>query len=114
MVPVVAGNQVVTTYFISGERCENCRKIELLCRQTAERDFATELAGNRVIDTGEPANAHYVADYQLSSKIVVLSHRVDGRETEWAAMEKVGDLLDDPAGFRAYLAAPIRKDLGPG
>ena len=116
-VPVVTGNQVVMTYFISGERCENCRKIELLCRQTAERDFATELAGNRVvfrvIDTGEPANAHYVADYQLTSKIVVLSHRVDGRETEWAAMEKVWDLLDDPAGFRAYLAAPIRKYLGP-
>ena len=48
----------------------------------------------------------------MTSKIVIISHRVDGKETEWAAMEKVWDLLDDPAGFRAYLAAPIRKYLG--
>jgi thiol-disulfide isomerase/thioredoxin len=115
-VPVLAGDQVVMTYFISGERCESCKKIEDLAKETAEKDFAAELANHkivfRVVDTGEPANAHYISDYQLTSKIVIISHRVDGKETEWVAMEKVWDLLDDPAGFRAYLAAPIRKYLG--
>ena len=115
-VPVVAGDQVVITYFISGSRCEFCQKIEALSRATAEQDFAAEFATNRVvfriIDTGEAANAHYATDYQLTSKTVILSHRVDGRETEWMAMDKVWDLLDDAAGFRAYLAAPIRRYLG--
>jgi hypothetical protein len=113
--PEVAGDQVVMTYFISGVRCVSCKKIEELAQATAEQDFAAELASKRlvfrVIDTGEPANAHYMNDYQLTSKTVILSHRVDGRETEWLAMEKVWDLLEDPAGFRAYLAEPIRKFL---
>ena len=114
--PVVAGNQVVMTYFISGTRCVSCKTIEALARETAEKDFAAELAAGklvfRVVDTGEPANAHYVNDYQLTSKSVVLSHRINGQETESAVMEKVWDLLDDPAGFKAYLAATIRAYLG--
>ena len=115
-VPTVAGNQVVMTYFISGTRCESCKKIEDLARLTANKDFAADFASNklvfRVIDTGEPANRHFEADYKLASKTLVLSHRVDGRETEWVAMEKVWDLLDDPEGYRAYLAKTIRAYLG--
>lgn len=114
--PVVAGNQVVMTYFISGARCVSCKKIEDLTRETAEKDFPAELSGKklifRVIDTGEPAYHHYVDAYKLTSKTVVLSHRVEGKETEWEAMDKVWDLLDDPEAFRAYLAGPIRKYLG--
>lgn len=114
--PGVPGNQVVMTYFISGERCESCKKIEDLASLTANKDFAAELAAKRlvfrVIDTGEPANHHYNGDYKLTSKTVVISHRVDGRETEWAAMEKVWDLLDDPDAYRAYLGETIRKYLG--
>lgn len=117
VVPVIAGHQVVMTYFISGPRCESCQKIEALCRATAAREFPTELANHqlvfRVIDTGEPANQHYLNDYQLTSKIVILSHRLEGRETEWVAMEKVWDLLEDPAAFGAYLAAPIRTYIHP-
>ncbi|MBN8460852.1 MAG: hypothetical protein J0M04_23735 [Verrucomicrobia bacterium] len=115
--PVVSGNQVVMTYFISGPRCVSCKKIEDLTRETAEKDFPAELANKklifRVVDTGEPANHHYVGAYKLTSKTVVLSHRVDGKETEWAAMDKVWDYLDAPDAFRSYLAEPIRKFLGP-
>lgn len=114
--PVVAGNQVVMTYFISGTRCDSCKKIEQLSRETAEKDFSAEIAAKqlifRVIDTGEPVHHHYVDDYKLTSKTVVVSHRVDGKETEWEAMEKVWDLLDEPEAFRAYLAVSIRKHLG--
>lgn len=113
--PSVSGHQVVMTYFISGERCENCRTIEALAKETVAREFAADQAAKRVVfrvvDTGAPGHAHFVSDYQLSSKMVVLSHRVDGKETEWRAMEKVWDLLDDPDGFRNYLTEGIRGYL---
>lgn len=116
-VPEVKGSQVVMTYFISGERCSACQTIESLAKETAEREFAGDLASSRlvfrVIDTGKPGNGHFVKDYQLTSKMVILSHRVDGRETGWKAMEKVWDLLDDPAAYRAYLAEGIREYLKP-
>lgn len=114
--PAVEGPQVVMTYFLTGARCPTCRKIEALTRETAEKDFAAELAGGklvfRVIDTGEPENRHYLKDYQLTSKTVVLSRRADGRETGWKEMGKVWDLYDEPEGFRAYLGAQIREYLG--
>lgn len=114
--PVVTGDQVVMTYFISGTRCESCKTIEALSKETAEKDFAGALASKklvfRVIDTGEPGNRHFIKDYQLTSKTVILSHRKDGRETGWADMAKVWDLLDDAPGFHAYLGEQIRKYLG--
>ncbi len=116
-IPEVKGNQVVMTYFISGERCSACKTIESLAKETAEREFAGDVADSRlvfrVIDTGKPGNGHFVKDYQLTSKMVVLSHRVDGKETEWKAMEKVWDLLEDPPAYRAYLAEGIKGYLKP-
>ncbi|MGB6222216.1 nitrophenyl compound nitroreductase subunit ArsF family protein [Haloferula sp.] len=114
--PAVTGDQVVMTYFISGTRCESCQKIEALTKETAEKDFAAELASGklvfRVIDTDEPGYQHYTDDYQLTSKTVILSHRKGGRESEWADMSKVWDLLDDGPGFHHYLGTQIRAYLG--
>lgn len=114
--PGVDGPQVVMTYFLIGTRCPSCKKIEALAKEAAEKDFAAELAANklifRVIDTGEAANRHYLNDYQLSSKTVVLSRRVDGKETAWKDMEKVWDLLDDGPAYHAYLGTQIREYLG--
>jgi hypothetical protein len=104
------------TYFLIGTRCVSCKKIEALARATAEQDFAAELAANklvfRVIDTGEPANHHYLKNYQISSKTVVISRRVEGKETTWKDMEKVWELLDDAPAYRAYLGAQIKEYLG--
>jgi hypothetical protein len=114
--PKVAGPQVVMRYFLLGKRCKTCRIIENFTRITAEQDFTEELAANRlvfqVIDTDEPANRHYLKDYQLTTKAVVISRRSDGRETVWKDMEDVWDLVDDETAFRAYLAEQIREYLG--
>ncbi|MDP3851086.1 MAG: nitrophenyl compound nitroreductase subunit ArsF family protein [Luteolibacter sp.] len=114
--PIVAGDQVIMTYFISGTLCKSCQKIEALTKETAKKDFAEALAGGklvfRVIDTGEPGYQHFIKDYQLTSKTVILSHRKDGKETEWKDMAKVWELLDDAPGFHAYLGEQIRNYLG--
>jgi thiol-disulfide isomerase/thioredoxin len=113
--PAVAGKQVVLTYFRNNIRCSSCKKIEALTTETAQKEFADELANGklvfRVIDVDEPANNHYIKDYRLTTKSVVISLRVDGKETSWTDMEKIWDLLGEPAAFRAYLAEPIRKHL---
>jgi hypothetical protein len=71
-IPRVDGDQVVMTYFTSGVRCRSCREIERLSHETATGDFSEELSSQRlvfrVIDTDEPANAAFVARYQLISK----------------------------------------------
>lgn len=114
--PQVEGDQVIMTYFISGTRCESCETIEALARETAEKDFPDAMSNKslvfRVIDTGDASRHHYIKDYQLTSKTVILSHRVQGKETEWSDMPKVWDLLDDGPAFHAYLGEQIQKYLG--
>jgi hypothetical protein len=114
--PAVEGPQVVMTYFLIGARCKTCRKIETLARETAEQDFAAELSSNklvfRVVDTSEPANRHYLDDYKLSFKTVVISRREGDKETAWKDMEKVWDLFNEPEAYRAYLGAQLREYLG--
>ena len=114
--PQVEGDQVIMTYFISGTRCESCETIEALARETAEKDFPDAMSNKslvfRVIDTGDASRHHYIKDYQLTSKTVILSHRVQGKETEWSDMSKVWDLLDDGPAFHAYLGEQIQKYLG--
>ena len=116
VLPAIDGDQVIMTYFISGTRCTSCKRIESLARETAEKDFSSELAGKtlvfRVIDTGELGHEHFIRDYQITSKTVILSHRRNGKEVAWKDMAAVWDLLDDPPGFHRYLGTQIRHYLG--
>ena len=114
--PIIDGPQVIMTYFLSGTRCESCKTIEALSQETAETDFPNELASNqliyRVVDTDKPTDHHYVKDYELTSKTVVLSRRLNGKENDWKDMDKVWDHLDDPQAFRTYLGEQVRAYLG--
>lgn len=114
-IAIIEGNQVVMTYFRGGIRCDSCKTIETLTTETAEQNLREEVASGkvifRVIDLDEPQNHHFQNDYQLTSKSVILSFRVDGKEEKWTNMEKVWDLLDEPEAFRAYLTQPVQEYL---
>ena len=114
-IPVVDGPQVVVTYFLMGTRCPSCKKIEALAKETVEQDFATEKSNNkiilRIINTDDAAHRHYIEDYKLAFKTVVISRRLNGKEIAWANMEKVWDLLDDGPAYHAYLGDQIRAYL---
>ena len=113
--PQVEGKQVVMTYFLNDVRCPSCKKIEALTVKTAKEDFAEELASGRlvlrIVNFDEPENDHYIRDYQLTTKSVVISERLNGQEVNWTNMDEVWTLLGEPQKFRAYLAEPIRKHL---
>ena len=115
-VPAQSGHQVVMTYFRNSIRCTSCKKIEALTTETTQKELAKDIASGkllfRVIDVDEPANHHYIEEYKLTTKAVILSYRLDGKEQRWEDMEKIWDLLDQPDAFRAYLAAPVLQYLG--
>lgn len=106
---------VLVTYFTSNQRCPTCLKIEKLTREAVESRFAKELADDAVrfqtINFDLPENAHFMTDYNLSFKTVVVADRRDGRERHWAKFDKVWDLVNDPEGFALYLEAGIRGYL---
>lgn len=110
-------NCVVLTYFTTNFCCPSCYQIEDLIRRTLETRFAEELASGtlvfRTINFDQPGNRHYVNDYQLVSKTVIVSRREGGQETGWNNLQEVWMKLSSPADFQAYIAAKVEASLKP-
>ena len=116
--PAVLPHRVVAYYFHTTQRCASCRAIEAYSREAIEKAFAAELADGRlvwrVVNIEDKGNEHFVKDYGLYTKSVVLVNEVRGRPAEWKQLERVWQLLQDKPKFvryvqdetRAYLADP--------
>jgi hypothetical protein len=106
---------VVVTYFTSDQRCPTCLKIEKQTREAVEGGFGKELADGvlrfQTLNMDRAENKHFVGDYGLSFKTVVISERKNGKQTTWEKFDEVWDLVGDPEAFSAYIRGGIRKHL---
>lgn len=108
---------VIVTYFTTDVRCESCLQIEALTQQTLKEHFAQELAaGNlrfRTLNIDRQENKHFIQNYNLAFKTVVVSTERQGTVIHWQKLDDVWTRLNDPEAFKAYVAAPIRSRLSP-
>ena len=106
---------VVVTYFTSDQRCDTCLKIEELTKNAIHNQFPKELEKKEIvfqtINYDRPENKHFIDDYQLAFKTVVVSERKKGKEQQWSKYDKVWELVDDPEEFSSYLQQGIRQYL---
>ena len=95
----VAQQGTVVYYFYGNHRCATCNKMEALTVKALKDKNVTYKAVN--ID--EPANEHYVKDFQLDARVVVIQKR--GAFTK---MEKVWDLVGDEEAYIAYIQSGLQ------
>ena len=112
------GDTVTVWYFRSSMRCASCIKIESYAQEAVQTHFADELESGRlvwrVVNVEEPGNEHYVQDYQLVTKSVIVSTVRDGRQTAWKNLDRVWELIPDKPGFIAYVRQEVAASLGAG
>ena len=105
------GHKVIAYYFHTTARCMTCRNIEAFTVQAITAQFGGALEkGNlvwRVLNVEEPTNAHFVQDYQLSTKSVVIVEMKDGVQMRWKNLDRVWDEIGTPDQFQKY----IQKEL---
>ncbi|HUV29983.1 MAG TPA: nitrophenyl compound nitroreductase subunit ArsF family protein [Acidobacteriota bacterium] len=113
--PDTVSPSVVAYYFHGNRRCSNCRKLEAYSREAIETGFADELKTGalefRVINTDEPENKHYIVDYQLYTKSLVISDVVNGEQARWKNLQGVWQYLGDKAAFLKYVETEVRAYL---
>lgn len=113
--PPSNSRKVVVYYLHTATRCVSCYRIENWTEAAVREDFAEELGTGllewKVLNVEEPGNEHFVEDYQLFTKSVVLSEVKDGREVRWKRLDRVWDLLGDEAAFRLYVDRELRQFL---
>ena len=102
---------VIVYYLSQGKECATCDNIEQFTRETLEADFAEELDSGgilwRIADMDKPQHAHFVTDFDLYTKSVVLVERDNGVVVRFVNLTKVWDLVYDKSAFQDY----IREEL---
>ena len=106
--PAAAGIRVY--YFHGTTRCATCKTIEAYAHETVASAFAPDLkAGSlewKVVNVDEPANQHFVRDFQLYTRSVVV---VDAKDPKrFKVLDRVWQLVGDKAAFQKYVEQEIR------
>jgi len=108
-------NGVVVYYFYTTNRCPTCVKLEALADETIKEYFSQELFGGRldwrVINTDLKESQHYLKDYKLYTKSIILSLIRDGKQVEWKNLPEIWELVHDPEAYGAYVEKEIRTYL---
>jgi hypothetical protein len=111
-------HKVIAYYFHTNTRCSTCMKIEAYSHEAIEKGFPEELKNGtlemRVINYEQPENRHFMQDYKLVSKSLVLVNVVDGKQTEWRNLKLVWQLTGRKDAFLNYVRQEVRGFLAKG
>jgi len=114
--PPVASQKVVVYYFHGDFRCATCRKFETFSDEALRQVFRDELEDGRlkwqVVNIDKPGNGHFVTDYQLHTRAIVISKIKDGKQTEWKNLDKIWELVGDKKAFVNYVQYEVAMYLG--
>ncbi|MFH1754318.1 MAG: nitrophenyl compound nitroreductase subunit ArsF family protein [Candidatus Latescibacterota bacterium] len=99
--------KVIVYYFHGDTRCNTCRTIESYTEEAIRTGFEDELASGRlvwkVVNVERDANEHFIDDYELSTRTVVLSDVDREQEVRWTRLEQVWQLVKDKEEFMDYI-----------
>jgi hypothetical protein len=112
---VQAGPDVVVYYFHTTYRCPSCKKIEAYSKESIETGFAVELQSGKLrfesVNIDEPDNKHYIKDYQLYTKSLVICDIKDGKQIQWKNLAKVWEHVGNKDVFVKYVQDEINAYL---
>ncbi|MBK6765233.1 MAG: hypothetical protein IPG71_02645 [bacterium] len=106
----------VAYYFYNTIRCQSCMKIEKFSHEAIEHSFAEQLAAGKLSwmmkNLDDEENAHFIDDYKLFTKALILVRYENGQQVKWKNCDKVWELLNDEAAFKKYVEAEVTTFLG--
>jgi len=110
-----APNKLIVYYFHGDARCVTCRKFETYTKELVEEVFGEAVkAGrleHRVVNVDRKENRHYIKDYGLYSKAVVLSDTAEGKELRSKNLEDIWAKIGDEDAYKKYLGEEITSFL---
>ncbi|MGD8786887.1 MAG: nitrophenyl compound nitroreductase subunit ArsF family protein, partial [Phycisphaerales bacterium] len=90
---------VIVYYFYGNVRCVTCRKFESYTQELLQNTFAEEMEkGNliwKMVNTDEPGNKHFMSDYELYTKSIVLVKISGGKQVKWKNLDKIWERVGD-------------------
>ncbi len=103
---------VVTAYYFHGSyRCYTCKKIEQYSREAIEKYYASELKDKKLefrpVNVDEKGNRHFIQDYQLYTRSLVIVLYQKDRQIRWKNLPDVWTYVRDREKFYQYVKAEL-------
>ena len=112
-----SGQQIIAYYFFGNVRCQTCKKLEAYTSETIAA-FTNELSAGllewRTANIDEKEHEHFVKDYELTSRSVVLVRMMDDKQVEWKNLPRIWDLVKDKSAFQEYISEETSTYLKTG
>jgi hypothetical protein len=107
--------KLIVYYFHNSARCYTCRKFESLTKDIMETRFAEDVKKGRVeyqvVNVDDSGNEHFIKDYSLFSKSVILSDTKDGKQNRWKNLDKIWEKVRNEDAYREYIETEVRSYL---
>ena len=109
------GRKIVVYYFHGEFRCHTCTMIEELTRKAVAEGFRKEVSESRLefkaVNTDRAGNAHFVRDYKLETKSVVVAEFSGSKQTRWKNLPKIWEYSSHETAFMKYIRDEIKEYL---
>jgi hypothetical protein len=110
--------QLMVYYFHGDMRCPTCHKLETYAKEALDTYFADKIASKdivwKVVNVDRVENRHFIQDYKLVTKSVVISETVNGEETRWKNLEQIWQLVRNKESYLNYIRESISTFLREG
>ncbi len=107
--------KVIAHYFRGTFRCPTCTMMEKYSKEVIETNFKDALASGKLefkaVNVEERGNEHFVNDYQLYTKSLILSLVKDGKEVKSKNLTKIWDYARNKQRFFDYVTEEVSNFL---
>lgn len=106
-------SKFIAYYFYTSQRCGSCYRLEDWAETTIKDHFQQQIENGeldwRTVNVDKPENKHFVKDFNLYTKSVVIVEQKDGETLRWKNLEKVWRLLRDQEKYADYVRSEIQS-----
>ena len=109
-------DSLLVYYFDMGKDCTTCLNLESYTLETLKEHFSDQLASGaivwRVVDVDQPENEHFVTDFGLYTKSVVIARMEGGERVFHENLSRIWELVCDKEAYMAYIRDQVTGALG--
>lgn len=109
-------NAKAIVYYLHGDyRCTNCINFEKYTNEVMTTTFGDALKKGllewKIVNTDRKENAHYMKDFKLFTKSVVVVNRKDGKPDTYKNLQGIWQLVGNKAKFQEYITKEVNDSL---
>ena len=109
------GGKVIAYYFHGNFRCSTCMNMEKYSKEAIEDNFNDVLVSGKLtfkaVNVEEQGNEHFVSDYQLYTKTLILSFVKEGKEVKSKNLDKIWEYAHNKQRFIDYITEEVGNFL---